>query len=288
PARDTGAGPSAGGAKSGAGAGRGGARAEPSPVPTEGSWFRRVSSLPGGRAVLLSLVLTVIASIAVLFIPAKVAIERWDSKLKNHTIEQCVTPKGKAAKTSDGKNVPLSACAPLASRPADTAKGGSKDATRLQAVVKDSIIKFYGAAALALVVPPVLIVAAAVGFALKPGRRRAWNFAAIGFGIWMVLFGRLFGGPFFLIAFGALGYGVFKASRAEPRRPRPTRSRRGDAAVEATATEAEGDAPVADAGAGDEGVDVVEISGTEAEPERHDAAPEGDHPDEPGRNGRRP
>ncbi|MCU1353426.1 MAG: hypothetical protein JWM05_2635 [Acidimicrobiales bacterium] len=249
-----------------------GAGAKPAPTPVEeltGSWFSKINRVPGGRAVMLSLVLSIVAAIIVLFVPRQIPLERWEPRLKGYTIESCANPKGKKVTSVGGKAITPASCGRVASEPAK-GTGSKQDDKRLLAVIKDSIYGFIGPVALLFVLPPVIITAAALAFATRRSRRRAWNYAILGFAVWMVLGGGItVGGQLFIVALGALAWGVFKASRAEPRAPRPGRGGRGlfgrgPVDVEgAEVADAGDEAPGVDLDAGDSAVPGDASAGSE-------------------------
>ncbi|HEY4375932.1 MAG TPA: hypothetical protein VGM93_02195, partial [Acidimicrobiales bacterium] len=125
----------------------------------------------------------------------------------------------------------------------------------LLASAKVSFLKLSGFQTVPFFFPLLLAPLAALAYALRASRRRAWFFAVVVYGSWTILLVNITN-YFFFPGLFAFGYGVWTAAKADGPRPRPgnrpPRPPRGTRGRPAT-----GAAEVVDA-------DVVDASGREA------------------------
>lgn len=74
-----------------------------------------------------------------------------------------------------------------------------------------TLFEAYGARALVILAPPVVMVALALGYAMHPRRRRAWIVAAFS----LLMVGVVLGSLPYLMAGGFLGYGAIRSRQVE-------------------------------------------------------------------------
>lgn len=187
--------------------------AAPRPAPVEvdpnAPWLRRVVSVPGGRAVMISFGLAIAVTIFVLAVSGPRTVERWNSKLEGRDIAACVD--------TDAKEIELDG------RSAESVCGYAPDATdkykdsdnRTLAQVDARILEIYGPSVFALLAIPLLASGVAFALAARPNRRRIFAYAALMFGLWMALLGLQFG-IFYVVSFGALVFAWWQARKADP------------------------------------------------------------------------
>jgi hypothetical protein len=187
--------------------------AAPRPAPVEvdpdAPWIRRVVSVPGGRAVLISFGLAVAVTIFVLAVSGPRTVERWNSKLDGRDIVHCVDTDNKQIKLDGRSAESVCGYAPDASQ-----KYKDSD-NRTLAQVNARILEIYGPSVFALLAIPLLASGVALALAARSNRRRIFAYAALMFGLWMALLGLQFG-VFYVVSFGALVFAWWQARKADP------------------------------------------------------------------------
>lgn len=217
PVRGSGGGRSGGNGKAASSAGSdssaGSPRAAAAPAPVEvdpsAPWFRRILSVPGGRAVLVSFLLSLGVTVLLLAIPANRSVERYSSHLKGKQIEHCVTTKGKKIALKEGQTVEQ-VCGYK-----DLTDAQRKSDKRALAVVHGRLLDLYGGVVALYMVMPIVASGAALALATRPNRRRVFGYASLLYAFWMLMFSAGLG-LFYIVSFGALVFAWYQARKADP------------------------------------------------------------------------